>query len=367
MLFSLGVADKLTFLPFFFLPLILLQGWKYRLSFTGYSLLFFMIFAFPVLLHYHSFTNWVYGIFTHTGQYGTGDPGFLKQGEFSGRLVMLIKNTPVLMSSLILLVLSSALYFFVSKTKPVNKLLFWVGIGLVVVVSFQYFFTSKQFAFHYMMPSLLMTPFIFLIALETLAASFTKFKRITFLALITVTGILFITTTVPKMTLQLNYMRANNNKRIDSWNHVKSYLNISPKIISAAYYGCSSIEYALIYGVQVSGSYAGLLYENFVRNYPATYMYFPWGNVFYEGNIAVEPSSFINPEYIYTLYMSEFSEDKLNNILNAMQKGVPLYEPECKKLYDSPESAESVYQLKFTKINSNFPDHGEENNTGKTK
>jgi hypothetical protein len=36
-LFSIGMADKLTFLPFFLLPLVILPGWKNRLIFAGYS------------------------------------------------------------------------------------------------------------------------------------------------------------------------------------------------------------------------------------------------------------------------------------------------------------------------------------------
>jgi hypothetical protein len=73
-LFAISLADKLNFMPFFVLPLFVLSGWRNKLKYALYSLVFFMVFAFPVTLNHRIFVSWVSNMATHTGAYG-GDTG----------------------------------------------------------------------------------------------------------------------------------------------------------------------------------------------------------------------------------------------------------------------------------------------------
>ena len=69
LLSALGLSIKLTFLPLWFIPFLIIDGWKKRLSFIGLSFLFFFIIAFPMTLRIEVFLGWVKNLFLHSGQY----------------------------------------------------------------------------------------------------------------------------------------------------------------------------------------------------------------------------------------------------------------------------------------------------------
>jgi hypothetical protein len=84
LLFGLSLASKLTFLPFFLLPFILVPGVLLKTRYSVISVLSFALFAFPAMLNFHKFTGWVTGIFIHKGPYGSGErnnrlAGFYRQ------------------------------------------------------------------------------------------------------------------------------------------------------------------------------------------------------------------------------------------------------------------------------------------------
>jgi hypothetical protein len=54
---ALGLSIKLTFLPLWFIPFLIIDGWKKRFSFIGLSFLFFFIMAFPMTLRIEVFSR----------------------------------------------------------------------------------------------------------------------------------------------------------------------------------------------------------------------------------------------------------------------------------------------------------------------
>ena len=77
LLSALGLSIKLTFLPLWFIPFLIIDGWKKRLSFIGLSFLFFFIIAFPMTLRIEVFLGWVKNLFMHSGQYGGGESNII--------------------------------------------------------------------------------------------------------------------------------------------------------------------------------------------------------------------------------------------------------------------------------------------------
>ncbi len=121
-LISLSVTDKLTFLPYFFLPLILLENWRERMKFLIYGIIFFIILGYPLVLNHHFFSDWVIGIIGHTGPYGQGDTGFAKADEFFSHLMALIRYTPFLFWGFIIL-LSVSIVYKIKANFPIPKVL----------------------------------------------------------------------------------------------------------------------------------------------------------------------------------------------------------------------------------------------------
>ena len=84
--------------------------------------------------------------------------------------------------------------------------------------------------------------------------------------------------------------------------------------------------------------------------YPSTFLYFPWGKVFYEGNKEILPSSFIHPPTTYILYIADYSADRLNETLTALKTDTIKYDYTVNEIFNSPATAESVFSLKISNI-----------------
>jgi hypothetical protein len=284
---------------------------------------------------------------THTGSYGGGEAGFARWNEFTEHLSLLVNYTPYLLWSAIALTLSTLLYLATRKQLTANTQQVKLNLALVALVIMQYFMASKQFAYHYMIPSILLTPFIVILTAKTLQLVFPAIKEKVISVFMVVAGLLLILNIAPKMNSQLRYMQAVTKTKTDAWRQLAPALQNSPKIISPSYYGCSAIEYALTYGLHVSGKHGNFLFEHIKKHYPSTYLYFPWGKVFYEGNREIDPALFIQPSLTYTVYIAEYSRDRLNEVITAIQTDLYGYNSELKILSHSRSTNEAVFLLSF--------------------
>lgn len=324
-----------------------LIGWKNKLVFGGYALLFFVVFAFPVTLNHKFFTRWISDIFVHTGTYGSGAAGFIKWSEFSDHLSLLLKHTPILVWSVVLLTLATLLYLLHNRKKTCDPLQLRMNFGLIVLVALQYFMASKHFAYHYMNPSLLLTLFVVLMTAETFRLVYQRAGNIVVNAFLGIAALVIMLHIIPVVPAQLKLMQSVSAVKYKAWQQLRPALEAKPLIVSPSYYGCSALEYALTYGIQVSGRHADFLTERVKKHYQATYMYFPWGKVFYEGRNEIDPVSFINPRLNYTLYIAAFSPEKLDEMLSGVEASVIHYDLAVEEIIQLPETAESVYSLRF--------------------
>jgi hypothetical protein len=149
---------------------------------------------------------------------------------------------------------------------------------------------------------------------------------------------------------ELKYIKEAASIRQKAYGNIAPLLDKSPRIISASYYGCSAIAYALTFGIHESGRYGSYFTEKVNELYPSTYLYFPWARVFYEGNKEILPAAFIHPEATYTLYIAEYSTDRLNEILAALKTDTANYGYTVSEIFSSPATAEAVFLLKSNHI-----------------
>lgn len=91
-----GLASKIIFIPLLVIPFILLEGWKKKAAFIGLSVLFFVLFTLPVIRMYPAMFKWVYNLFIHSGQYGSGNAEVIDKAKYVGELINLIKVNPYL-------------------------------------------------------------------------------------------------------------------------------------------------------------------------------------------------------------------------------------------------------------------------------
>ncbi len=343
LLYGLSFATKMTFLPYFLLPFIILPDWKLRLRFTVISILSFSIFAFPVWFDFPRYWHWVTGNFIHTGNYGTGDPGIVNWNTFWVSMNTIVHSSWQLIIPMIMLFLL-VIYHHLHKNRDI-----WVrmGWGLLALLFVQLLITAKQYAFYYLTPSLLLCVFTGFMVFHL----FSRLKpgpvliNVGYAALLAFTSVLFISV-LPKMTRQINELQYLKAVRLEASNSMQPFLSETPKIICPNYYRSSAPEYGLFFGLCESGRYSEPAGKIFREKFPETIIYLPWLNTFFDGNHAVKPSKFLKPNVEFWLYMGDFSEDQLDGIRAALNSDSVKYILDFKPVLILEETQEAVYTVR---------------------
>jgi len=91
-----GMASKILFAPLLIIPLVLFNPVKEKIRFLVTGGVSFIVFTLPVIRLYPNMIYWIYRLFFHTGQYGTGAKGIIDTSRYFGELVNLFVVSPVL-------------------------------------------------------------------------------------------------------------------------------------------------------------------------------------------------------------------------------------------------------------------------------
>jgi hypothetical protein len=351
MVFGLSLANKLTFLPFFIIPLLVLPAWRHRIRYFVFSVFFFLLFAFPVTIRLKTFFEWVNRILLHTGSYGSGERGLFKWYEFLDHLQLLAGNTRVLLwTGLSLMAVAIAFVMMKRKSKNQYDIKIRTGFALILVVVFEYFMAAKHFSYHYMVPAILLTVFMVSVALMLTGELFPRYNRPGLTkGILVAAGLLMLSSTFPKVILQLGQIQQHAEMKTAAFHRLEPLLESVPKIICPDYYGCPAVEYALTFGTHLSGRYGNYLTKRINALYPQTYMYFPWGKTFYQGNRMVSPDEIIRKDQHYTVYMANFSNDFLKEFLQSLQIEEESYIFSIQQLCLDTVTSESVMELSIEK------------------
>jgi hypothetical protein len=158
-------------------------------------------------------------------------------------------------------------------------------------------------------------------------------------------GIYFLVHIIPMVSQNLSAREARRKDLVDSYLKFKENRLKGPLIISASYYGCSAAEYALTFGIQLSGKYSPYLYEKVNKIYPSTYLYYPWAKAFYAGSSEILPSSFLQAGTDYMLYIADYSTEKLDEITGLLNQNDKNMQWTAKKIYQIESTNEAIFQL----------------------
>jgi hypothetical protein len=343
-LFGFSLADKLTFLPFFILPFIILPTWRLRLGYSVLSVVTFLLFAFPVMFNMPKFIGWVTLIFTHTGKYGGGEKAIIDWDYFLSNLKFMVQNTLQLLIPLGILMILTTVYVIRKKRWDMASA---ISSGLILLFILLYAITAKHFEFYYMTPGLLMAVFTGFMVMFLLGQMYPDLERMKITDMFfAIFGIVLILNLAPRSKRQLDGLLERNRIRTEGLKNLEPYLKKTPKIIVPYYFGCSSVEYGLLFGLLESGRYGKDLSSKVAIHFPSTLFYLHWGDVFYEGVYAIEPVTYIKLDTEYTLFIADFSKEKLNEVLSALQPDSADYTFDLKPLYHSDATEESVFLLK---------------------
>ena len=153
-------ATKISAIGMLFVPLLLFSGWRAKGMYILTSVFFFFFFTLPINSKLDDFFQFMMGIATHTGQYGSGDTGLISFNIFAENVYKIFSEEFTL---LLTFVLSTAggLYFTLIRKNKWGYLL----LGVAVTYTIQTIIIGKHYSYHYTLPM----HYLFVISLFALA------------------------------------------------------------------------------------------------------------------------------------------------------------------------------------------------------
>ncbi|NJN86853.1 MAG: hypothetical protein HC881_11765 [Leptolyngbyaceae cyanobacterium SL_7_1] len=178
-IFGLGMATKITFVPmvFFFL---LVAGWRGKLLAIVAAIATFLLATFPIIPYYSGVLDWIVTLTTHTGLYGTGERGFVETDSFASHLNnIFVRNQNFIGVFLLfnLLCFLAVAYFWSNRRSFVspaianhrNRTLCFLSVVVGLVVWGQILITAvENSSARYLVPSVGLAGFLIFLSLHLL-------------------------------------------------------------------------------------------------------------------------------------------------------------------------------------------------------
>lgn len=274
---AFGLSIKYNYFTLWLIPLLVIPRWKDKGLFLLFGAAFFMIFAIPAVIKLETTWEWIRGLATHSGQYGTGG-GFINWLSFNASLSTIISKSRPFYYFIIILLLTILAVLAGKKARAGDP---WTRMAsaVILVVLLHTFLVSRHYAYRYLIPMLSLMPLIILLAAHgwsMIAGSLQAKKAVMILLLI-----LFIPGTIRQVSALRQKSELISNDvagRMVTWHYVQGLGMDNIRLIAAKSYGCPFRERALMF----SDAYSGRLHKHvqpvLKELYPGSYFHFTWDN-----------------------------------------------------------------------------------------
>ena len=351
---ALGLSIKLTFIPLWIIPLLILKSWKAKLKFLMFSIAFFMVFAIPVLFRLNAFTGWIKALFIHSGQYGGGEANIVNWSEFGTNLQFLWAYERWFIVTVLITFSLAVAYFLMFRRKSDKKLLVIIGAVLLAIV-LQTGMVCKQFQHRYYIPVLLMLPLLVFLIAETIKKILNGRMQILISAgLLVFIGAFFVHQR-PWIKLKSEVMSADMSQRTETWHFVSTLDPNAIRIITTQNYGGPFKEYALMTSYAWAGDQQKYFKETLARIYPDSYLYFTWDNTIrFWGKELTFKKVTESRKPVY-LYLENDSPELYQKTLSKFQFMTDSAKVEPELVYRNEKTKELVYLLKLSSKTDSIP------------
>jgi hypothetical protein len=307
--FGLGVATKVTFLPLG-LVIFLLPGWRQKgLAFLTVITTFFLA-TLPIVSQYRRVFEWLTSIATHTGTYGGGNSGLVDVSALPSHFSGLLEKDRLFFY----LIGLSALNFFIitfwflwyrlKKADLQNfpnlltvKKSYGLFVCILLIILVQLLLTLKHPAIHYLLPAMGLCSLLILVQINLVEKILTSFlkqmivRNIGFF-IIGIYLVAIITDTYGQILL-IEQQGASYFSEIETiHNLIQNKYNNCAHI---TYYRSSDNKYALKFGDGfATNQYSQVLHSM----YPNSVFYNIWSQKYYSFNKELDPEHLLNEQCI---------------------------------------------------------------------
>lgn len=271
-----GIATKITFTPLLLIPLVMLWGVRTKIYYLLVVVGSFVLFTLPIIRMYPRFFQWVYGLFTHSGKYGSGPASLVSTERYFQDIRDLLLADPFFLVALVSSVLTLLICFGIKKIRAVSVLFpnFRLLVAIAIVQVISVLLVAKHASPHYLLPLLVLSGFSILITVRLIMQIFryfclsTNILKIFFLfPLVFIFMVCYPPGQLEKRVERLSTLR---DKQLQVFQWMNDHYSQGARVF---YYTASSPEYALKFGCDLSRSiYASTLDQL----YPRVFFYDIW-------------------------------------------------------------------------------------------
>ncbi|MDP3716190.1 MAG: hypothetical protein Q8T13_00300 [Acidobacteriota bacterium] len=129
---GLGLATKFTFASVTIVPFLLARGWKQKAEVIAWTLLAFFLFTLPIADRYDDLLMWTQTNLTHTGLYGSGEPGFVETDSYLAGVAALARGNALFGAVLIIALAAIALVATKDRQSQDFRALCALTVSLIV-------------------------------------------------------------------------------------------------------------------------------------------------------------------------------------------------------------------------------------------
>jgi hypothetical protein len=349
-----GMACKLTFIPVIVLPLILLKtSVREKLIFVLYTILFFVIFAYPLFFNLSESWEWISGIFMHSGKYGTGESNFIDLSSVGKNLDALFKYSSGFFIMMIctlaisLLLLSRPARKFFSPDMRILRAVLSLNITILVCIAA----VLKHFEIYYFVPFTIFKILLFLLTVLLII----RLKPVSGIKALQwplwlVSFVILIFILVPQVKQFRSVYQASEIKSkaiTEESNRILAFIDKEkPIIVSGSYYGSPFVEFAQYNGYVMSGHLKGFYTDYLRKKFPNYYNCLDWSTKYDHWNEFVEIKDILaKVKSSFYIYIGEGKEGDLPEIEAGISKVLDLNNVVTRILYREPETGEQLIEI----------------------
>ncbi|UCH97996.1 MAG: hypothetical protein JSV88_14390, partial [Candidatus Aminicenantes bacterium] len=271
-----GIACKVTFIPLVLIPLILFPKLKNKILYLFAAAISFVIFTLPIIRMYPRFFDWIYKLFTHSGQYGSGSFQLVTSHQFIRNIKKLLVQNPFFSITLVLALAFIIITLLVPKWRKTScpNIHFKLLVGTAAAQAAGLLMVSKHSANHYLLPVLNLagiTLFLIFFSLKHLLDHHHVNSKIFIIIIVIFLVALAVLLNPPgQLKKKINHLANLKEKSLAVYQEMKNNYQDYTRIY---FYRSSSQEYALKFGSDLSRSYHA---ETLEKLYKHVYFYDIW-------------------------------------------------------------------------------------------
>jgi hypothetical protein len=349
---AFGLSIKLTYLPLWFIPFFVIEGWKKKLGFVVAAFLMFFIIAFPMTVQFSFFWSWVKSLFMHSGTYGAGDTNIIDFASLGTNLKELFgyeKRFFYVYFALFGTLLGFLIYF----RKKAEKRIVLLALGVIFTIALQILMVGKHYAHRYFIPVLMLSPLMVFIVAEMVKKFYPK--RITVILIkVAIVGLLIWNVQFNRVWLPIKTEAMGNDieNRLPTWHFAQTLEKNSYKIITSQNYGCPFIEYTLFYSQVWANHKKREEYQPILNKlYPNSFSYFTWSDEMKYWGEKFSADSVITSGLNAYLYLERDEQILFDKSIEKLHKeDTTQFTVDSKILYRNPVTTEIIYQLTFNQV-----------------